>query len=73
MDRHELHAMFWVLFDKVIIDWPHNRLVFHWQHGEESIVEVNMRPQRAVANPRPTDRPRVQVGERVVPLPEVAR
>jgi DNA invertase Pin-like site-specific DNA recombinase len=45
----------------------------HWQHGEESIVEVNMRPQRAVANPRRTDRPQFEVGERAAPLPEVAR
>ena len=73
VDRHELHAMFRLLFVKVLIDWQNNRLVFHWQHGGESSVEVNMRPQRRVANPHRADRPRFQPGEKAEPLPEVAR
>lgn len=73
VDRHELHAMFRLLFEKVIIDWERNRLVFHWQHGGVSGVSVNMAPQRIVANPRRADRPRFQPGQMARPLPEVIR
>jgi DNA invertase Pin-like site-specific DNA recombinase len=73
VDRHELHAMLRLLFTKVIIDWERNRLVFHWQHGGESYVSVNMNPQREVANPRRADIPRFKPGEAAPPLPEVAR
>jgi DNA invertase Pin-like site-specific DNA recombinase len=73
LDRKEIHLMFRSLFVKVIVDWENDRLVFHWQHGGESSVGVNMKPQRRVANPRRADRPRYQPGERALPLPEVAR
>jgi DNA invertase Pin-like site-specific DNA recombinase len=73
VDRKALHAIFRSLFYKVVIDWEHDRLVFHWQHGGESSVPVNMRPQRQVANVRRADRQRFQPGQVAQPLPEVAR
>jgi hypothetical protein len=56
LNRMELHAVFRSLFVKVVIDWEHDRLIFHWQHGGESFVSVKMKPQRHVANPRRADR-----------------
>jgi hypothetical protein len=71
--RMELHAVFRSLFVKVVIDWEHDRLIVHWQHGGESFVRVNMKPQRRVANPRRADRWRFQPGEVAPPSPVVAR
>jgi Methyltransferase domain len=73
IDRHALHALFRLLFVKVVINWPDNQLVFHWQHGGESSVQVNMQPQRKVSNPRRGGRPRFLPGQMAPPLPVVAR
>jgi len=73
LDRKELHAVFRLLFAKVVIDWENDSLVFHWQHGGESSVKVNMKPQRVVANVRRGDRWRFQPGQVAPPLPVVAR
>ena len=73
VDRKELHSIFRSLFVRVIIDWERDRLVFHWQHGGESAVRVNMQPQRIVANPRRADRPRFQPGQVAQALPTVPR
>jgi len=73
LDRKELHAVFRSLFVKVVIDWENDRLMFHWQHGAESKVHVNMKPQRVVANVRRADRQRFQPGQVALPLPVVAR
>ncbi len=73
IDRHALHAMFRLLFVKVVIDWPRDRLVFHWQHGGESSVKVNIQPQRKISNPRRADRTRFSPGQVAPPLPVVVR
>jgi len=73
LDRHALSAMFRSLFSKVVIDWTRDRLVFHWQHGGESSVRVNMQPQRSVSNPRRADRRRFEPGQTAPPLPIAAR
>jgi hypothetical protein len=73
LDRKELHGMLRLLLIKVVIDWEHDRLIFHWQHGGESVVPVNMQPQRWVANPRRADRWRFQPGQVAPSLPQVAR
>jgi hypothetical protein len=73
LDRQELHSMLKSLFVKVIIDWQHNRLRFHWKHGGESIVKVDMRSQRKAENKRRGNRPRYQPGELAPALPKVAR
>jgi hypothetical protein len=61
------------LFTKVVVDWEHNRLVFHWKHGGESSVSVALKPLRQVANRRRADRPRYQPGELAPALPSVAQ
>jgi DNA invertase Pin-like site-specific DNA recombinase len=73
VDRHDLHLSLVSLLTKVVIDWEHDRLVFHWKHGRESFVPVDMKPQREVANRRRTDRPRYKPGEVAPALPIVKR
>jgi hypothetical protein len=73
VNRQELHTIFRALFVKVVVDWENERLVFHWQHGGESWVRANMKPQRQVANVRRADRPRFQPGQLAQPLPVAAR
>lgn len=63
LDRMELHSMFRSLFTKVVIDWQHDRLIFHWKHGGESVVQAAMKPLRQVENVRRADRPRFKPGE----------
>ncbi|HJS84679.1 MAG TPA: recombinase family protein [Acetobacteraceae bacterium] len=72
-DRKELHEILRSLFLKVVVDWERGRLVFHWKHGGESSVRAATKPQREVANRRRADRPRFGPGERIAPLPVVAR
>jgi hypothetical protein len=72
-DRHELHSILASLLIKAIVDWEHNRLIMHWKHGGESVVKVDMRPLRKVANRRRADRPRYKPGELAPALPVVAR
>ncbi len=73
VDRKELHAILRSVVVKVVIDWEHERLVFHWKHGGESAVPVAMKPQRKVANRRRADRPRYKPGEVAPALPVVAQ
>ncbi|MBS0642301.1 MAG: recombinase family protein, partial [Proteobacteria bacterium] len=73
LDRKELHLMFESLFTKVVIDWEHGQLVFHWKHGETSAVKALMEPLRQVKNPRRRVNPRYAPGERAPALPLVAR
>jgi DNA invertase Pin-like site-specific DNA recombinase len=73
LDRKELHAMFEALFVKVVIDWEHHQLAFHWKHGGTSSVNVAMKPLREVQNRRRADRPRYKPGEVAPALPVVAR
>jgi len=73
LDRVELHSILKSLFVKVIIDWQQDRLRFVWKHGGESLVKVNMKPQRKVANRRRADRPRYKPGEAAPALPIVQR
>lgn len=73
LDAKELHALFTLLFSKVVIDWPNETLRFHWKHGGESAVKAAMKPLREVANPRRSTRSRFQPGERAPPLPAVPR
>ena len=69
----ELHAILHSLLLKVVVDWERGRLVLHWKHGGESWVKAAMKPQRRVENRRRADRPRFALGERIAPLPVVAR
>ncbi len=73
VDRQELHLMLRTLFTKVVVDWEHETLKFHWQHGGESSVKACMKPQRVVANVRRADRPRFLPGQMALPLPVVPR
>jgi DNA invertase Pin-like site-specific DNA recombinase len=73
LDRKELHSMFEALFVKVVIDWEHHQLTFHWKHGGTSSVKVAMKPLREVENRRRTDRPRYKPGETAPALPVAAR
>ena len=73
VDRKELHAILKSLLTRVNVDWEHNRLVFHWKHGGESVVKVDMKPLRKVANERRADRPQYRPGEMAPALPVVAR
>ena len=73
VNRKGLHTILLSLFVKVVVDWENERLVFHWQHGGESSVRANMKPQRQVANVRRADRPRFQPGQLAQPLPIVPR
>ena len=73
IDRHELHSVLKSLLVKAIVDWEHDQLVFHWKHGGESVVHVDMKPQRVVANKRRADRPRFRPGQMAPPLPMVKR
>jgi DNA invertase Pin-like site-specific DNA recombinase len=73
VDREELHQILRSLLLKVVIDWEHDQLVFHWKHGGESAVLVATWPQRKVENPRRANRPRYMPGENAPPLPVVAR
>jgi hypothetical protein len=58
---------------KVVIDWEHHQLTFHWKHGGVSSVNVAMKPLREVANRRRADRPRYKPGETVPALPLATR
>jgi DNA invertase Pin-like site-specific DNA recombinase len=69
VDRMELHSIFVALFVKVVIDWEHEQLTFHWKHGGTSSVKVAMKPLREVANRRRSDRPRYKPGETAPALP----
>lgn len=40
VDRVELHSILRSLLTKVVVDWEHEQLVFHWKHGGESAVRV---------------------------------
>jgi DNA invertase Pin-like site-specific DNA recombinase len=73
VDRVELHSMFRSLFSKVVVDWEHDGLTFHWTHGGQSYVRASMKPLREVANVRRADRPRYQPGQMGPRLPAVAR
>ncbi|WP_158933170.1 hypothetical protein [Acidisphaera sp. S103] len=73
IDRIELHSLLVALFVKVVIDWEHEKLTFHWKHGGTSSVKVLMKPLREVANRRRADRPRYKPGEAAPPLPAAAR
>lgn len=35
-DRGPINAALRVLFDKVVVDYPRKRLVFHWRQGGRS-------------------------------------
>lgn len=73
VDRMELHSILVTLFAKVVVDWEHEQLTFHWKHGGTSSVRVLMRPLREVANRRRADRPRYKPGEAAPPLPVAVR
>jgi DNA invertase Pin-like site-specific DNA recombinase len=73
LDRKELHAIFVMLFVKVVIDWEREQLIFHWKHGGTSAVKVATKPLRVVANPRRSARPRYRPGESAPALPETKR
>ena len=73
VDRQELHTILRSLLTQVVVDWEHDRLVFHWKHGGTSAVRVAIRPKRIVANVRRADRPRFQPGQMAPPLPMVNR
>jgi hypothetical protein len=73
VDRVGLHLMFQSLFEKVVIDWEHDQLIFHWKHGGQSFVRAAMKPLREVENMRRADRPRYQPGQMGPRLPLVAR
>jgi DNA invertase Pin-like site-specific DNA recombinase len=73
VDRKQLHAILRSLLTKVVVDWPHDQLIFHWRHGGESAVLVATWPQRKVENPRRANRPRYRPGENAPALPIVAR
>jgi hypothetical protein len=73
IDRHELHLVLRSLLVKAVVDWEHDQLVFHWKHGGESVVHVDMKPQRVVTNKRRADRRRFKPGQMAPPLPVVKR
>jgi hypothetical protein len=73
VDRHELNARLRSLLEKVIVDWPSDRLILHWKHGGQSIVPALLAPLRMVSNPRRSDRPRLGPGKAPLPLPVVER
>ena len=73
VDRVELHSILRSLLTKVVVDWEHEQLVFHWKHGGESAVRVAMKPLRTVSNRRRSDRPRFSPGEMAPALPVAVR
>jgi hypothetical protein len=73
LDRKELHSVLLALFVKVVIDWEHHQLTFHWKHGGTSSVKVAMKPLREVENRRRADRPRYKPGEAAPALPVAMR
>jgi DNA invertase Pin-like site-specific DNA recombinase len=73
VDRHALNVALRSVLDKIVIDWPQDRLVLYWNHGGQSVIQTSFAPQRMVSNPRRSDRPRVGPGRELPPLPQVKR
>ena len=73
VDRFKLHEILRGLLVKVVIDWEHDHLIFHWKHGGESSVLVATWPERKVRNARRANRPHYDPGQSAPPLPVVSR
>jgi hypothetical protein len=73
LDRHRLNGHLRSLLEKVVVDWPQDRLVLHWKHGGRSYLPALIAPLRMVCNPRRSDRPRLGPGRVLSPLPVVDR
>lgn len=73
VDRHGLNIALRGLLERVIVDWPNDRLVLDWKHGGQSTIAMSFAPQRLVSNPRRSDKLRLGPGKEPVPLPNVAR
>jgi DNA invertase Pin-like site-specific DNA recombinase len=73
IDRHALNAAFRSVFDRIIVDWPQDRIVLNWSHGGQSVVPASFAPLRLVSMPRRSERPRLGPGRELPALPVVKR